>query len=97
MGKPTPSLTKPPTDTALRAARRRKKSPEVERETPPGNPSRVIQWRNGTEVRRLSFYLPPDLAMKFRIHCAGLDNKFSEAMRDIVCRELGEDPRDYDH
>lgn len=35
--------------------------------------------------------------MKFRIHCAGLDNKFSEAMRDIVCRELGEDPRDYDH
>lgn len=98
MSKPSTSLRKPPSAASLRRAKSRSKPATKKLRPKKANVvDRCIQWKNGQYVRRLSIYLPPELALKMKSRCAGLDAKLSQGMVQAVCHWLGEDPRDYDH
>ncbi|MEZ4447249.1 MAG: hypothetical protein R3B72_49675 [Polyangiaceae bacterium] len=43
---------------------------------------------DGSEVRRLTIYLPPELYLECKVHAAGLDRSLSEWIGDLVRAEL---------
>ena len=53
-------------------------------------PSRaIVQRKNGAALRRMTIYLPPDLARRLRIQAAEADRDMSELVADALRKHLG--------
>ena len=44
----------------------------------------TVQRKDGRELRRMTVYLPADLAARLRVHCAGRDVDVSEVVAEAV-------------
>ena len=62
---------------------------------PPGAADKCIQWTNGQVVRRMTLYLPPEVALEIKAKCARLDRKLSDAVLDPLCAWTGQDADSY--
>lgn len=76
----------PPKGRRLQRLRGRDKSTSDCDDEPKG---RVV-WRDGTEVRRLVAYVPPDVMVRFRARCAGLEATMSAVVTDMLTKCLDE-------
>jgi hypothetical protein len=45
---------------------------------------RLVARKDGRELRRMTVYLPADLAKRLAVHCAGEDRDMSDAITDAV-------------
>ena len=88
MSKPTTTLRKPPTTDQLQRAKAPPRSRAARATLAPGDKAGRVVWTDGTEVRRMTFYLPPALATKLRVHCAEMGCSLSKAMEHIVSDAL---------
>jgi hypothetical protein len=50
----------------------------------------TVQRKDGRELRRMTVYLPADLAGRLRVCCAGRDVDVSEFVAEAVAAKLGE-------
>jgi len=48
----------------------------------------TVQRKDGRELRRMTIYLPADLAASLRVHCAGQDLDVSNAIAQAVTTML---------
>ncbi len=53
-----------------------------------GSAKAVVKRVDGRELRRMTVYLPTDLAAKLRVHCAGADVDVSEFVAQVVAGRL---------
>ena len=92
------SFRKAPSADELRKRKSRSTRSKRDPSTTVPPVDRVIRWKSGVTVRRLSIYLPPEIALELKAHCAGIDRKLSSTMLELVCGLLGRNPADYpDH
>ena len=52
-------------------------------------PASVVRRRDGRTRRRMTVYLPPDLARKLELHCVTQNRELSEAVTEAVTQLLG--------
>jgi hypothetical protein len=50
---------------------------------------RVLTRTDGREVRRLTIYLPADLAKRLAVHCAEHDEDMSDVVTEALAKRLG--------
>ena len=98
MAKPVVTLRKPPeppdVETFVRGERpnvRAVKRPDVQASKRPSaqTSKAVVHRADGRELRRMTVYLPTDLAAKLRVHCAGADIDLSAFVAEAVAGRLG--------
>ena len=90
--RPTPSLKKPPSAAQLERKKsqqaRIKPDPETAAYEATSDPSGRYKWSDGTEVRRLVMYVPPELALRFRAVCASREQKLSAVGTEMLAQWL---------
>jgi hypothetical protein len=70
------------------APKRPKIEPEVSSEPLVPSTRGVLARADGREVRRLTLYLPVELAKRLAIHCAEHDRDLSDVVSEAVAKQL---------
>jgi hypothetical protein len=95
--KPQASLRKPPAPVPLEAAESfvsgspdvsTSKRSSVKKGKGPGR-GEIVRVKDGRIVRRLTIYLPADLAKKLAVHCAQRGEDLSDVVTEAVSKRLG--------
>lgn len=92
--KPRVRVRKPPAPVPLAAAETfvsggRSGAQTSKRSSANGSGRRVLTRSDGREVRRLTIYLPADLAKRLAVHCAEHDEDMSDVVSEAVAKRLG--------
>lgn len=72
---------KPPNaQTSKRSGAQRSKRPDVQT----SRPKSIVTRTDGRELRRMTVYLPPDLAKRLAVRCVEMDREMSDAVAEAV-------------
>jgi hypothetical protein len=88
--KPPVKLRSPPTASRLEGGDRQRQAAEsfVQGKPPPLGRGRTLYRNDGRVLRRLTVYLPADLAHELSVHCAREEVELSAAIASMVAAEL---------
>ena len=94
MGKTVPlQLRKPPQAADRDAFVRQGSSPDAQTskhsDVQTSGGKAVVKRADGRELRRMTVYLPTDLAVRLRVHCAEADIDLSAFVAEAVAGRLG--------
>ena len=90
MGKKAPPVTlrKPPAVDPVAASRfvsgQTSKRPDVQASAPRG----IVERKRSEKTRRMTVYLPPDLATRLAVYCAQHGRDMSDVVTEAVARTL---------
>ncbi len=86
---------RPSAKTSERSDVRRAEAPAPAPEAPPpqkGASKSVVARHDGRTLRRMTLYLPDDLARKLAVYCARKDREMSAAVTEAVRLHLAAEP-----
>jgi hypothetical protein len=93
--KPSVKLRPPPAASRLEGGDRQRQAAEsfVQGKPAPLGRGRTLYRSDGRALRRLTVYLPAELAHELSVHCARQDVELSAAIARMVAAELERVPR----